>query len=121
MEAEEALPAPPSALSRSLRVVRARERGVDAEHLLWIDTDPELFELFYRDPDSARTVAGSGIGLFVCASLVQAMGGRTWAARRPEGGTEFGFTMRVLEADEQDLDDGRGAAATDVATATTTR
>jgi signal transduction histidine kinase len=82
---------------------------------------PHLFELFYRDPDSARTVAGSGIGLFVCASLVQAMGGRTWAARRPEGGTEFGFTMRVLEADEQDLDDGRGAAATDVATATTTR
>ena len=82
---------------------------------------PHLFELFYRDPDSARTVAGSGIGLFVCASLVQAMGGRTWAARRPGGGTEFGFTMRVLEADEQDLDDGRGAAATDVATATTTR
>jgi signal transduction histidine kinase len=82
---------------------------------------PHLFELFYRDPDSARTVAGSGIGLFVCASLVQAMGGRTWAARRPGGGTEFGFTMRVLEADVQDLDEGRGAAATDVATATTTR
>ena len=42
-----------------------------------------LFELFYRDPDSARTVAGSGIGLFVCASLVDAMGGRIWVARRP--------------------------------------
>ena len=56
-----------------------------------------IFELFYRDPDSARTVAGSGIGLFVCASLVEAMGGRIWAARRPEGGSEFGFTMRALE------------------------
>ena len=36
---------------------------------------------------SARAVAGSGIGLFVCASLVEAMGGRMWAARRPEGGS----------------------------------
>ena len=38
-----------------------------------------VFELFYRDPDSSRAVAGSGIGLFVCASLVEAMGGRIWA------------------------------------------
>ena len=61
----------------------------------------QLFELFYRDPVSARTVSGSGIGLFVCASLAEAMGGRMWARRRPEGGSEFGFTMRVLEADEE--------------------
>lgn len=59
-----------------------------------------IFELFYRDPDSARTVAGSGIGLFVCVSLVAAMGGRIWATRRPEGGSEFGFTLRILAADE---------------------
>lgn len=49
MEIEEALPAPPSALSRSLRMVSARERGVDAEQLRWIGTDPELFEAFYRE------------------------------------------------------------------------
>jgi PAS domain S-box-containing protein len=60
------------------------------------------FELFYRDPESARTVSGSGIGLFVCASLVEAMGGRIWAVRRPEGGTEIGFTLRVLEGDAVD-------------------
>jgi PAS domain S-box-containing protein len=59
-----------------------------------------IFDLFYRDPDSARAVSGSGIGLFVCRSLVEAMGGRMWAIRRPEGGSEFGFTLRVLEADE---------------------
>jgi PAS domain S-box-containing protein len=61
-----------------------------------------IFELFYRDPQSAKIVAGSGIGLFVCASLVEAMGGRIWARRRPEGGSEFGFTLRALEADEFD-------------------
>jgi PAS domain S-box-containing protein len=59
------------------------------------------FELFYRDPASARSVSGSGIGLFVCASLVRAMGGRIWALRRPEGGSEFGFTLKAIEADDE--------------------
>ncbi len=73
-----------------------------------------IFGLFYRDPDSARMVAGSGIGLFVCASLVEAMGGRIWALRRPEGGSEFGFTLRVLEADSADLEpvEGSGGGGT---------
>ncbi|MGK2850964.1 MAG: ATP-binding protein [Candidatus Limnocylindrales bacterium] len=71
-----------------------------------------IFELFYRDPDSARTVAGSGIGLFVCASLVAAMGGHIWVERRPEGGSEFGFTLRVLAADEDGLDHGLPSGST---------
>jgi PAS domain S-box-containing protein len=58
------------------------------------------FELFYRDSDLAGMVAGSGIGLFVCASLVHAMGGEIWARRRPEGGSEFGFLLRILEPDD---------------------
>ena len=62
-----------------------------------------LFELFYRDPASARLASGSGIGLFVCASLVQAMGGGIWAQRRPTGGSEFGFTLRAIEADDDEL------------------
>lgn len=49
METEEALSPPPSALSRSVRVAAARERGVGPEQLRWIGTDPELFELFYRE------------------------------------------------------------------------
>jgi PAS domain S-box-containing protein len=65
----------------------------------------KVFDLFYRDPASARAVAGSGIGLFVCRSLVEAMGGRMWAVRPPQGGTEFGFTLRILEADELDADE----------------
>jgi signal transduction histidine kinase len=64
-----------------------------------------VFDLFYRDPYSARAVSGSGIGLFVCRSLVEAMGGRMWAVRPREGGSEFGFTLRVLEADELDAEE----------------
>jgi RNA polymerase sigma factor (sigma-70 family) len=49
METEEAVATPPSALSRSMRMASARERGVSAEHLRSIGIDPELFEVFYRE------------------------------------------------------------------------
>ncbi len=48
METEEAA-RPISDLSRNLRVAVAREHGVGPEQLCWIDADPELFELFYRE------------------------------------------------------------------------
>jgi PAS domain S-box-containing protein len=54
-----------------------------------------VFELFFRSSATA-TAAGAGIGLFVCARLVRAMGGRIWATPRPDGGAEFGFTLRIL-------------------------
>jgi PAS domain S-box-containing protein len=60
------------------------------------DTD-RLFEPFYRSPTFARQVSGSGIGLFVCARLIEAMGGRIWALARTEGGAEFGFALRTVE------------------------
>ncbi|HZC32976.1 MAG TPA: GAF domain-containing protein [Candidatus Bathyarchaeia archaeon] len=55
-----------------------------------------LFELFFRSARTARAAAGAGIGLFVCARLIRAMGGRIWAANRPEGGSEFGFSLQVM-------------------------
>jgi PAS domain S-box-containing protein len=67
------------------------------------DSAERLFELFYRDPKDARMASGSGIGLFVCANLVSAMGGRIWAKRRATTGSEFGFTLRAVEADDDQL------------------
>ena len=58
-----------------------------------------LFELYYRSPSTARRASGSGIGLFVCARLLDAMGGRIWAVNRPQGGAEFGFALRVMTED----------------------
>jgi K+-sensing histidine kinase KdpD len=58
------------------------------------DEASRLFELYYRSPSTARQASGSGIGLFVCARLLNAMGGRIWAGNRPEGGAEFGFALR---------------------------
>lgn len=59
-----------------------------------------IFDLFYRDPEMARTVAGSGIGLFICRNLVEAMGGRMSAGPGPHGGALFTFSLPVLSGDE---------------------
>ena len=56
-----------------------------------------LFELFYRSPGTATAAGGAGIGLFVCARLIAAMGGRIWAVPRREGGAEFGFSLPELQ------------------------
>jgi signal transduction histidine kinase len=56
-----------------------------------------LFEPFYRSPALASRVSGSGVGLYVCARLIEAMGGRIWARPRPDGGAEFGFALRTVE------------------------
>lgn len=53
-----------------------------------------LFELFFRAQTDAARVMGSGIGLFVCARLIESMGGRVWAVLRTEGGAEFGFALQ---------------------------
>jgi two-component system sensor histidine kinase KdpD len=57
-----------------------------------------VFELFFRS-GATSAATGAGIGLFVCARLIRAMGGRIWASPRPDGGAEFGFTLRVLRDD----------------------
>jgi PAS domain S-box-containing protein len=67
--------------------------GIDAGE------EERLFELFYRSPSTANATAGAGIGLFVCARLVRAMGGRIWARGLPGGGAEFGFALRVMHED----------------------
>ncbi|MBI2777774.1 MAG: PAS domain S-box protein [Chloroflexi bacterium] len=58
-----------------------------------------LFELYYRSPTTSSQASGSGIGLFVCARLIDAMGGRIWASNRPAGGAEFGFALKVMSED----------------------
>ena len=60
---------------------------------------PRLFDLFYRDPSIARTASGSGIGLYVCRSLVEAMGGRIDVVRDIGGGAAFTFSLPILDSD----------------------
>lgn len=49
METRSIVPEPPSALSRRLSVVAAREGGVGPEQLPLIGLDADIFEIFYRE------------------------------------------------------------------------
>jgi two-component system sensor histidine kinase KdpD len=50
-----------------------------------------VFEKFYRG--SAAQGRGTGIGLTICAAIIQAHGGKIEAANRPEGGASIRFTL----------------------------
>ncbi|MFC1974849.1 DUF4118 domain-containing protein [Chloroflexota bacterium] len=51
-----------------------------------------IFEKFYRVP-RADGVSGTGLGLSICQGLVEAHGGRIWAAARSSGGAILTMTL----------------------------
>ena len=67
------------------------------------DTGPGLSEevasrLF--QPFVTTKEKGMGIGLTICQSIVEAHGGRIWAAPNPDGGVEFCFQLPVTPLDD---------------------
>ena len=89
--------------------VEAAHDGADAVTLTVLDEGPgidedeaeALFELFYRSPQVASTVAGRrASGCSSAASSCGAMGGTIRARRRPEGGAAFTVTLPRYADDE---------------------
>jgi signal transduction histidine kinase len=72
-----------------LTAVKDTGTGISGEHL------PHIFERFYR-ADESRTRAyggGSGIGLTIVKSLVEAHGGKIWVESEVNKGSTFYFTL----------------------------
>ena len=59
--------------------------GIDSEML------PRLFEKF-----ASKSSKGTGLGLFICKSIVEAHGGRIWTQNNANGkGATFSFSLPV--------------------------
>ena len=65
---------------------------------------PLLFERFQQlDGSSTRAHGGTGIGLYICKRLVEALGGRIWCESRLGLGSKFAFTVPKDHPDDDPL------------------
>lgn len=78
---------------------RAVEGGVEVSvHDRGIGIPPSqqhrVFEKYYRgDTAVARRISGTGLGLYICKSIVEAHGGRIWVESAPGEGSTFAFRL----------------------------
>lgn len=54
-----------------------------------------IFERFYRGPDTAATVSGLGLGLFICRAIVESHGGTTGVDSEPGKGATFWLDLSL--------------------------
>jgi signal transduction histidine kinase len=67
--------------------VRDNGIGIDESEM------SDLFTPFYRTSRAKGYATGMGLGLSVCKRIVEAHGGRIWIVPRPEGGSDFCFSL----------------------------
>ncbi|HZQ81474.1 MAG TPA: ATP-binding protein [Gaiellaceae bacterium] len=80
----------------SLAVVDGSATIVVADHGIGVPDDlrERLFERFYRvDPELTRGVSGSGLGLYICRQIMEALGGRIAVAANAPQGTRFTVSL----------------------------
>ena len=60
-----------------------------------------VFDKFYRlDPNLTRGVGGTGLGLYICRGLAEALGGRLWLERSDRGrGSVFSLWVPARRAE----------------------
>jgi two-component system sensor histidine kinase VicK len=56
--------------------------------------DPEIFPRLF-EKFASKSFKGTGLGLFICRSIVEAHGGRIWAENNRDEGATFHFTLPI--------------------------
>ncbi len=71
---------------------------------------PRVFDKFYRDHHNRSQIGGSGLGLYLCKTIIKAHGGNIWVHSKEGEGSTFGFTLLPYSelADELKNEDNEG-------------
>jgi two-component system sensor histidine kinase KdpD len=84
--------------SEGFAVVRVIDQGPGVQE----EARARIFDIFYRAERTAKQRSGSGIGLYVTRTLVEAMGGRVWLEPDDGRGSTFAFTLPHSHVDDAD-------------------
>lgn len=69
---------------------------IDQGHGIPADEHERIFDRFYQvDQSSTRQAGGTGLGLYLCRRLADALGGRIWLERSDEKGSTFSFWVPI--------------------------
>ena len=85
--------------------VRDRGEGIPLEH------QARIFDRFFRVNDDAGHRPGTGLGLYIARSLVEAMSGRIWVESETGVGSTFSFTLPIVNVRLPDRGDAAHARA----------
>jgi signal transduction histidine kinase len=58
-----------------------------------------VFDRFYRVQNGAARRPGTGLGLYIARTLVEAMSGRIWVDSQLGAGTTFSFSLQTVDVD----------------------
>jgi two-component system sensor histidine kinase VicK len=77
-------------------VVTIKDTGIGVDP----EISPRLFTKF-----ATKSQAGTGLGLFICKSIIEAHGGKIWAEnnKNGEGGAIFAFSLPLSKQQQQQL------------------
>jgi PAS domain S-box-containing protein len=56
-----------------------------------------LFERFHRGEKGQSKIQGTGLGLYICKTIIEAHGGQMTAVSQPGRGSQFSFTLPLSE------------------------
>jgi signal transduction histidine kinase len=101
------------------RVTILAEPGVNGIVVHVIDEGPgipaeahdRIFERFFQiDQSATRRVGGTGLGLYICRRMAEAIGGQLTLARSDVSGSEFSLFVPTVDAPRAVIDDDREPA-----------